>query len=445
MRRRLKNFRVEGLFKSYRHDIPLNQGKHVTAVIGPNGVGKTLCLRMIDALLNKKYKVFLSIPFDICTYTFDDGLEIRISKEKKNSNQGTDTAKITFQLTKAGQTPIIWKPFEKLEKARARFRRARIDAPSEIELWPPREAELWAEWNEGRVVEREYRFLMERDRTFLQSEEAKAFSDLLEGGKCHLIETQRLLVIPEVEERSGKKAAVLAVDQKSKTLSLQIKAALTQYAALSQSLDRSFPRRILYGSKLPVVNKNTIESHLAQLETRRRALEAAGILEPETESVTELPRKITEEVQKVISIYISDTNQKLDVFSTLQRKIQLFENLINERFAGKNMHIDKESGFSVTSSSGINILLNSLSSGEQHQLVLIFELLFETDTGDLILIDEPELSLHVAWQRSFVDDLLKIIDANPFDAILATHSPVLIGHHFDLAVELMGQNGDQIH
>ena len=183
---------------------------------------------------------------------------------------------------------------------------------------------------------------------------------------------------------------------------------------------------------------------MSQLEARRRALEAVGILEPETESVTEVPRKMTDDVQKVFSVYIADTNKKLDVFSGLQRKIQLFESLIKERFVSKSISIDKEKGFTVTSFSGNKISLNSLSSGEQHQLVLIFELLFETETGDLVLIDEPELSLHVAWQRKFVDDLLKIIEANPFDAILATHSPVLIGHHFDLAVELKGHDGEQV-
>lgn len=436
MHRRLKNFKVEGLFGLYRHDIALNQDKHVTAIIGPNGVGKTLCLRMIDALFNKKYNLFLLIPFGACTYAFSDGLEIKISKEISTSKESAHKTKLTFQLTKDGQAPITWRPFDKLEKENARLRNVRLNFAREVELLSAMEVEVFVDHLRNP-------FQTERDRAF-QSEEAEVFSNLLEGSKCHLIEAQRLLVIPEAEDRSGNKATVLAVDQKSKTLSQRIKAVLTQYAALSQSLDRSFPHRILHGRKLPVADPNTIEGDLSQLEARRRALEAVGILEPETESVTEVPRKMTDDVQKVFSVYIADTNKKLDVFSGLQRKIQLFESLIKERFVSKSISIDKEKGFTVTSFSGNKISLNSLSSGEQHQLVLIFELLFETETGDLVLIDEPELSLHVAWQRKFVDDLLKIIEANPFDAILATHSPVLIGHHFDLAVELKGHDGEQV-
>jgi predicted ATP-binding protein involved in virulence len=80
--------------------------------------------------------------------------------------------------------------------------------------------------------------------------------------------------------------------------------------------------------------------------------------------------------------------------------------------------------------------LEKLSSGEQHQLVLFFELLFELKENALILIDEPELSLHVAWQKKFLSDLNRIIELNQFDVILATHSPQLVARWNHLVVEL---------
>ena len=73
-----------------------------------------------------------------------------------------------------------------------------------------------------------------------------------------------------------------------------------------------------------------------------------------------------------------------------------------------------------------------LSSGEQHEIVLLFELLFETKPNSLILIDEPELSLHVAWQREMLKDLQEIADLSDFRAILATHSPQIINDRWDL-------------
>jgi predicted ATP-binding protein involved in virulence len=70
--------------------------------------------------------------------------------------------------------------------------------------------------------------------------------------------------------------------------------------------------------------------------------------------------------------------------------------------------------------------------------VLLYELLFKTKQNALILIDEPELSLHVAWQVEFLNDLARVIKLSSFDVILATHSPQIINDQFDLAVELKG-------
>lgn len=45
---RLSYFSVVKLFDEFTYQIPLNNNKHVTAIIAPIGMGKTLCLRMID-------------------------------------------------------------------------------------------------------------------------------------------------------------------------------------------------------------------------------------------------------------------------------------------------------------------------------------------------------------------------------------------------------------
>ena len=79
-----------------------------------------------------------------------------------------------------------------------------------------------------------------------------------------------------------------------------------------------------------------------------------------------------------------------------------------------------------------------LSSGEQQILALLYKLLFNVKPDTLILIDEPELSLHVAWQQEFLKDLQDIIKFVGFDVLIATHSPQIIHDRWDLAVELKG-------
>jgi predicted ATP-binding protein involved in virulence len=100
------------------------------------------------------------------------------------------------------------------------------------------------------------------------------------------------------------------------------------------------------------------------------------------------------------------------------------------------MSIDKNSGFIFETSEGKPLSIRDLSSGEQHELVLFYELLFKASPNALILIDEPELSLHIAWQIEFVNDLEEIIKLTDFDVLIATHSPDIIDKSWGLTVAL---------
>jgi predicted ATPase len=75
---------------------------------------------------------------------------------------------------------------------------------------------------------------------------------------------------------------------------------------------------------------------------------------------------------------------------------------------------------------------NQLSSGEQQILALAFRILFRSQPGTLILIDEPELSLHVLWQATLIDDLSEMGRIRDVTFLLATHSPTLIGDRVEL-------------
>jgi len=56
----------------------------------------------------------------------------------------------------------------------------------------------------------------------------------------------------------------------------------------------------------------------------------------------------------------------------------------------------------------------------------------------LLMIDEPELSLHAAWQSEFIEDLKRILRLSGVTVLIATHSSALIGGNWDLVVELKG-------
>ena len=85
---------------------------------------------------------------------------------------------------------------------------------------------------------------------------------------------------------------------------------------------------------------------------------------------------------------------------------------------------------------GSKINLEDLSSGEKHEIILMYDLLFSVSEGSVVLIDEPEISLHIAWQFNFIPDVKKIAQVADFHFIIATHSPQIINDDRDSSVRL---------
>jgi ABC-type lipoprotein export system ATPase subunit len=96
--------------------------------------------------------------------------------------------------------------------------------------------------------------------------------------------------------------------------------------------------------------------------------------------------------------------------------------LINSILVGKRIARVRDGKVIVETEKGESHGLGDLSSGEKQIVLLIIEILRRIIPGSVILIDEPEISLHSAWQRGLVVALDKIIEQYDAQVILATHS-----------------------
>ena len=267
-------------------------------------------------------------------------------------------------------------------------------------------------YNLVEVMEEVGEILPESVKASFYGKKPEALTKLTSQIDCHLIETQRLLILREDTEpyyRTGRRLpSTLAISQKAETLKEIISLEINTYATLSQSLDRSFPRRLI--SEPDMLSPEELKAQLQALDERRKELMEEGCLATEADDPVALPEgPLAPQISQVLSVYAEDTRQKLASLSGLLAKIKLFKELIDERFVTKHVLITRQNGIEVIFKDR-KVPIERLSSGEQHQLVLFFEMLFEIKMNPLILIDEPELSLHVAWQKKFIADLMKIID-----------------------------------
>ena len=121
--------------------------------------------------------------------------------------------------------------------------------------------------------------------------------------------------------------------------------------------------------------------------------------------------------------------EKLRFYNELLPLVQLFDkNIRQKRFANKTITLSPQHGLRIVSDNGDILTADMLSTGEQNQIVLLYDWIFKTPKGSILLIDEPEGSLHVAWQNEFVDDMHTIAENKGLQIIVATHSSIIVNN-----------------
>jgi len=96
--------------------------------------------------------------------------------------------------------------------------------------------------------------------------------------------------------------------------------------------------------------------------------------------------------------------------------------LVNSVLDGKRIARVQKGRIVVETDKGETHGLDDLSSGEKQLVLLIIEIQRRVVPSSIILIDEPEISLHAAWQRGLVVALDKIVEQYNAQVIMATHS-----------------------
>ena len=93
-----------------------------------------------------------------------------------------------------------------------------------------------------------------------------------------------------------------------------------------------------------------------------------------------------------------------------------------------------------TNSAGDKFDINELSSGEKQLFLRTLAIKMLNPENSIILIDEPELSLHPKWQQKIVDVYRKIGKNNQI--IIATHSPHILGSVRKENIMLLDKDSD---
>ena len=103
---------------------------------------------------------------------------------------------------------------------------------------------------------------------------------------------------------------------------------------------------------------------------------------------------------------------------------RMFQGMIDRLFAETGKTIIRTENEVRFSQIGETLQPYQLSSGEKQLLVVLLTVLVEDRLPFVLFMDEPEVSMHIEWQKQLIDLILQL---NPnVQIILTTHSPAVI-------------------
>lgn len=278
--------------------------------------------------------------------------------------------------------------------------------------------------------------------------------EFIKTTRIHLIKDQRLLTRKEktfgLISRTEANQTVDTIQEYAVELKVSLYNCRRKYDTLAAEQDASLPTRLLKPSKsetgekqLTQLKPEQLKLDIKELKSYYQKLNSFGILS-EIEPFDFESEEIQPEDRKFLSLYISDHKDKLTIYRPILEQIELFTDILNHKgLAFKKIKVNPDDGFTLLTDDNQDIILNQLSSGEQHQIILLYELIFKAKANDLVLIDEPEISLHIIWQEDFIKDIRRITEKRDVTVIVATHSPQIIDVHWDWTVDLEGSKIDK--
>lgn len=134
-------------------------------------------------------------------------------------------------------------------------------------------------------------------------------------------------------------------------------------------------------------------------------------------------------INMILKLYLESVVARLDAMTELKNAIDLFVKTINNFFKHKYIRYNPKNGIKIFEESGDELLPEYLSSGEKQLLLIFCHAIQSRQLASIFIIDEPEISLNIKWQRILIDSLVDCSSGGNTQIILASHSMELLSKY----------------
>lgn len=388
------DFEIDGL-AGREETIRFKLNRGVNVFFGLNGTGKTSMLRILESAMSRDASSIIKVPFH--------------------------SAKVRIYSIKYDRifTHTIEKPSGKLVKAKNNLKQKRKTSTLNIE-------------SDSLSVSTED---MREDRLHFNWKMSPSIGkSSIKGGWQHgWLSTSRLFFGRNTSPQSAltESPSGLSEQELDNQFTNELSNIWSRYSA--QVLDKvgkaqeAGLARILESILKPTPKKN-MKAHPLSAEMAYDRLSSFLERQKLSSSLGALDKFVkrysTDRQLAIVAQDIDRTEKQIEAASSTIKRL---EGLIKKMFSGPKTVKFSPSSIEVIGSREQKLELGTLSSGEK-QVLRIFAEAIMTEKST-ILVDEPEISLHLEWQRNLVSSLRLL---NPeAQYILATHSPEIMAELTD--------------
>ncbi|MBO4463694.1 MAG: AAA family ATPase [Prevotella sp.] len=244
---------------------------------------------------------------------------------------------------------------------------------------------------------------------------------------------------------SGKKHIVWELDPRVNILSGingQGKSTILNKVVKGLSQGGEFPSHMLKGVRLDVVPEDakwirydmirSLDSSLSQVFADEEGMlrQVLPVIKGGGGSLLDfqlyhLQRKYLDYQVNIGNRIIAELQQgNAEAAQQLSQKKTRFQDMVDDLFQDTGKHIVRTENEIRFTQIGEVLTPYLLSSGEKQMLIILLTVLVEDDQHYVLFMDEPEVSLHIEWQKRLIDLILEL---NPnVQIILTTHSPAVV-------------------
>lgn len=422
---------IEKLYDIYDYDITFDRGD-LSLLTGPNGYGKTTILNIVRNALDLNLWYFYNLLYTSIQIYWGDGTILNIKKNALTTSHVVhdlfdDELVVEYSDVDAFEVEINHIDKDGKFLGSIILNNDRFD--SLMDRYIPGTGRREFVGRSKFALENEERL------SYVDREIRMGFTELrmyARQSNCMYVQAQRLFETiresrhDEIDPKDRYTVTYLAEKVKDMYREEQSK-----YVEKSQQIDSTFIQRLIEDTH-ETYSREQYQKKLDDLKQKIANFEKYGLLDKYN-----LVEDYNDALGNVLSMHIDDMNDKFGVYDKIYDKLERFDKFVSGKgLSNKRMILDSVNGITFVSDSGRVIPLHKLSSGEQNLLILYYRLVFETNNETLVLIDEPENSIHIEWLKEMLNDYLETVDKLKCQMIIATHSIPFIDGHWNIAYDL---------